>query len=162
KVKLMFDLLGRRIGSRIDGALRVLDKDGKEVASNDDTIGKDARLYFAPPSEGIYTVEARNVEEKTGPDCYYRLVVRPIVPDFSVEIKTDRLSIPPGGTIAIPVNVERIGGFDDPIKVNADGLLPGIRCSGGVIASGKSSIEITLTANAGSAVDPLQVKIMGE
>src|SRR5205085_11545093 len=41
-----FDLLGERIGSRIDGEIRILDQAGKTIASNDDAVGKDPRLEF--------------------------------------------------------------------------------------------------------------------
>ena len=46
KAKYLFDLLGRRIGSRIDGEIRVLDSMGKEIAANDDApnLGKEARF----------------------------------------------------------------------------------------------------------------------
>ena len=85
KRKILFDLLGRRIGSRIDGAIRILDAAGKEIAANDDApeLGKDARLEFAAPADGNYTVEISNVEEVIGPDCGYRLVVHPGCAGFS-------------------------------------------------------------------------------
>src|SRR5205814_1215442 len=54
-----FDLLGRRIGSRIDGAIRILDPSGKEIASIDDApeLGKEARLSFTASAAADYQVE---------------------------------------------------------------------------------------------------------
>lgn len=146
KDRLLFDLWGRRIGSRIDGALRILDSTGREVAANDDAIGKDARLEFVPPREGVYTIEARNVEEKIGPDCFYRLEARRVAPDFRLMLNVDRLHVGAGGTAAVMVVAERLHGFNGPIEVRAEGLPPGVVFSGGTIAPGQSSLEVTLTA----------------
>ncbi len=153
------DLYGRRIGSRIDGAIRVLDAAGKEAASNDDAIDKDARLEFTPKTDGLYTIEARNVEEKLGPDCFYRLTVRKVGLDFRVNVSTDRINLPANGTVALPVTAQRIGGFDGPIRIICDGLPAGVRCSGGTIASGKDKTEVTLTGTSSGPVSaPIRVR----
>ena len=147
-VKILFDLQGRRIGSRIDGSIRVLNSTGKELATNDDSpgLGKDARLEFTAPAAGEYLVEVRNVEERTGPDCYYRLNAAEVVPDFEIAIATDRLTVPAGGTVVLPMTIERSGGFNDPVSVTMTDLPPGVICRGGYFAPGKNSIDLTLTA----------------
>ncbi len=159
--KYLFDLFGRRIGSRIDGALRVLDSSGKEVASNDDAIGKDARLEFTPAVEGSFTIEARNVEEKTGPDCYYRLSARKLGPDFQLVLDVDRLAVGAGNTTAVPVTVDRLGGFDGPIEVTANGLPNGARFRGGLVPPGKNATEITISALAEAAPSGVEIHIVG-
>ncbi len=164
KSKYLFDLLGRRIGSRIDGDIRVLDAKGKELAANDDmnVLSKDARLEFAPPADGEYTLEVRNVEEITGPDCFYRLRASVVQPDFALSIATDRLAVPAGGTVAIPITVERIGGFAGPVEVKIEDLPAGILCSGGVMPGNKSSIEVTLTAAPNALVAAMQARVRGD
>lgn len=161
--KYVFDLLGRRIGSRIDGEIRVLDSVGKEIAENDDlsVLTKDARVEFAPPAEGDFVVEVRNVEEVAGPDCYYRLKVSLIEPDFRVSIATDKLAPPIGGTIGLPVTVERIGGFSGPVDVRVEGLPAGVACTGGVIPIGKNSVELTLTSAVDAAPSTTEVRVIG-
>lgn len=162
--KILFDLLGRRIGSRIDGSLRVLDGSGKELAANDDApgIGKDARLEFSAPAAGDYRVEVSNVEEITGPDCYYRLKARQVSPDFRVSIATDRVAVGAGGTVALPISLERLGGFNGPVSVRCEGLPGGVSFAGGCFAPGKTSTEATLTAEPGSAVDAACVHLIAE
>jgi hypothetical protein len=162
--KYVFDLLGRRIGSRIDGALRVIDSAGKEVGANDDAagLGKDARLEFTAPAAGTYRVEVSNVEEITGPNCYYRLRAYPVVPDFDVSIATDRLTVPAAGTVALPITLERLGGFAGPVTVRCDGLPPGVTFRGGLIPPGKTTIEATLTGEPGVAVTASQVHLIAE
>jgi len=87
--KILFDLYGRRIGSRIDAQIRIKDPAGKVLAENDDlsVLTKDARLEFSPPTEGDYIVETRNVEEVTGPDCYFRLRASRVVPDSGCRLR---------------------------------------------------------------------------
>ena len=159
----LFDLLGRRIGSRIDGQLRVLNAAGKEIAANDDApgLGKDARLAFTAPAEGDYTVEVSNVEEITGPDCYYRLKASRVLPDFQISIATDRLAVPIGGTISLPVTLERIGGFQDAVEVKLAGMPEGVTARGGTLAAGKTTLEITLTAAPGAAIAASGLHIVG-
>lgn len=164
KTKLLFDLLGRRIGSRIDGQIRVLDRAGKELAANDDApgLGKEARLEFTAPAEGDYTLEVSNVEEVTGPDCYYRLKVKTVAPDFAMSIETDRLAVPRGGKITLPVTVERFGGFDGPVEVRVEGLPAGVSAPVAVIPAGKPSIEVALTAAPDAAFSAAAVHVRGQ
>jgi len=161
--KYLFDLYGRRIGSRIDGQIRVLNSAGKVAAENDDlsVLTKDARVEFAPPAEGDYVIEVKNVEEVTGSDCYYRLRATRIVPDFRLAIATDRLVSPAGGTIAVPVTVERIGGFAGSVEIRVDGLPAGVKCSGGLIPAGKTSVELTLTSAVVATPAASPVRVIG-
>ncbi len=159
-----FDLLGRRIGSRIDGYLRVLDTTGKELAANDDNpdTGKDARLDFTPPANGAYIVEASSVDGKTGMDCFYRLRAFRPMQDFRLTLNTDRVQVGAGGTVVVPVSAERRDGFDGAIKLGTTPLAAGVTCSGGTIPSGQNSIEITLTAAPGSSLTPGLLQILGK
>ncbi len=159
----LFDLLGRRIGSRIDGQVRVLNAAGKELAMNDDApdLGKDARLAFTAPAEGDYTVEVSNVEEITGPDCYYRLKASRILPDFNLSIATDRLTVPMGGTLSLPVTLERTGGFQGAVEVTVEGLPAGVVARAGSIAAGKTTLEVTLTAAPGAVTAASGIHILG-
>lgn len=162
--RLRFDLLGRRIGSRIDGYLRVLDMTGKELAANDDSpeTGKDARLDFAAPADGTYTVEASNVDGKTGLDCFYRLDVRTPAPDFRLVMNTDRLQVGAGGTVIVPISAERRDGFGGEIKIGTGSLSGGVTCSNGTIPPGQNNIEITFTAAPGSSLTPTLLQIIGK
>lgn len=164
KSKILFDLLGRRIGSRIDGEIRILDKTGKEIAENDDGIvlSKDARLEFTSPADGEYTLEVRNVEEITGPDCFYRLKATPVTPDFQISIETDRISIPAGGKIALKVDAEKFGGFDGPIEIKMENLPAGVVLSGGLIPAGKKTVDISLTADPTAKITANEVHLVGE
>ncbi|MCW3052568.1 MAG: Bacterial pre-peptidase C-terminal domain [Chthonomonadales bacterium] len=159
----LFDLLGRRIGSRIDGQVRVLNAAGKEIAINDDApdLGKDARLAFTAPAEGDYTVEVSNVEEVLGSDCYYRLKASRVQPDFQLSIATDSLTVPTGGTISLPVTLERIGGFQDAVEVKAEGLPEGVTARTGALAAGKTTLEITLTVAPGAMIAASGIHLIG-
>lgn len=164
KAHYLFDLLGRRIGSRIDGIIRVLDAAGKEIAANDDApnLGKDARLDFAPPTEGEYSIEVSNVEDVTGPDCYYRLKMSLVQPDFNVSINTDKLSVPRGNTIELPVRLERLGGYAGPVLVRLENLPAGLQAQGGIIAAGKNEVQVTLTALPNAEYTGSGIRIIGE
>lgn len=163
QTKYHFDLLGRRIGSRIDGEIRILNAEGKEVASNDDApgLGKEARLEFVAPESRDYTIEIRNVEEVTGATCRYRLKARVVEPDFQVSIATDRLSVAQGGTISISVNVERSGGFTGAVEVVVEGLPAGVTAPVAVIPADKPSVDLKIVAGASAAVVANEIHIFG-
>ena len=164
KEKILFDLFGRRIGSRIDGELRVTDLSGKEIAKNDDmsVLCKDAKLEFVAPAEGDYLLEARNVEEIFGEDCYYRLKATPVIPDFEVSIETDRLSVPSGGKASFKVETQRIGGFSGGVELKVSGLPKGVVANVVTIAPDKSSGEVTLTCAPNTPVSACEIHVTGE
>jgi hypothetical protein len=165
---LEIDMLADRIGSRVDGALRILDSTGKVVAENDDgevrdgrlSAEKDPRLVFKAPAAGQYTVEARNVDGKMGDNCYYRLSIKPVSPDFRLTLPAMQVRISPGGTTTFEVNAARINGYQGPIELILPGLPPGVEIRGATIGAGLSSTYVTLTSpdNIPSGVLSLQVK----
>src|SRR5207248_10070117 len=64
--KLTFDLFARRLGTRLDSFLRVVDGTGKELASNDDAAGKDSRLEWTPPAAGDYFAQGSALTGRGG------------------------------------------------------------------------------------------------
>ena len=72
---LVFDLLARRSGSRLDGALGILDNRGNELDFNDDYyIHKDPHLEFLVPKSGDYYIRVSGSHEEGSKYSAYRLI----------------------------------------------------------------------------------------
>lgn len=72
---LMFDLLARRAGSRLDGTLGILDERGNELDFNDDYyMHKDPHLEFTVPKGGDYYVRVSGSGEEGSRYSGYRLI----------------------------------------------------------------------------------------
>jgi hypothetical protein len=84
-------------------------------------LGSDSRLLFTAPRDGDYLVRVTDARNFGGPRFVYRLVVRPARPDFSVGIEGLNPTIPIGGGRSFTVRVNRIDGFDGPVKVDLTG-----------------------------------------
>jgi hypothetical protein len=71
---LVFDLLARRAGSRLDGTLGILDNRGNELDFNDDYyIHKDPHLEFRVPKAGDY-IRVSGSNEEGSQYSAYRLI----------------------------------------------------------------------------------------
>ena len=73
--RLLFDLEGERIDSRIDATLRLLDADGREIAESRDEYGADPFLDVTIPADGKYVVKVHDVVYKGSSDYPYRLSI---------------------------------------------------------------------------------------
>ncbi len=97
---------------------------------NDDagrrTIGSDSRLYFTAPATGEYCVRVTSVTGEQSPRHTYRLVVRPARPDFAVRIGGRDASVPRGSGRGFTVSVDRKDGYEGPIRIEIDGVPPGM------------------------------------
>lgn len=74
--RLSFEVLGRRLGSRLDPQLALYDGSGKrQLAFSDDAPGqqKDPRLHGVFTDAGEVLVELRDVRYQGGPEAGYRL-----------------------------------------------------------------------------------------
>lgn len=71
------ELVARRLGSPLDGFVRLLDEAGRQIAYADDTPGLsgDCRFRARIPADGDYFLEVRDVRYDGGDDHFYRLRV---------------------------------------------------------------------------------------
>jgi hypothetical protein len=75
--RLAFEAVARRLGSRTDPVLRLLDGAGRELAAIDDTPGLSGDFRFAHTfdADGEYVVEFRDADYQGAADRRYRLRV---------------------------------------------------------------------------------------
>nr|WP_309685219.1 PPC domain-containing protein [Armatimonas sp.] len=152
---VLLEVFAARLGSRLDGVLTVLNKDGGELASNDDARGKDPFLAFTAPDNGEFTVRISDLNGRSGPEFSYRLRVAPATPEFALTVAPDCLSIAPGDRIPVIVSATRQYGLDSEIALSFTGLPPGVQLVGTPqIPRGQSEVTLFLTADASAAPSP--------
>jgi hypothetical protein len=71
--RVVLEVVAQRIGSALDSSLAVLDKDGKELARNEDAAGNDSVLEFLAPADGEFVAQVRDYRLQGG-DLPYRLI----------------------------------------------------------------------------------------
>lgn len=114
--------------------------------------GKDSRLFFDPPADGVYQVRVADARGAGGPGHAYRVTVRPPRPDFAVTVGPLSPGVWKGGGVPLTVTADRKDGYDGPIAVKLDGLPTGFDCPPTVIQSGQTVTTLTLFAAADAAV----------
>lgn len=161
KQVLVLDVLARRIGSRLDSVLRVLDVQGKELANNDDGVGRDARLTFTAPAAGTYFAEVRSLSGRGGDDRFYVLrVTEPAVPDFTLAVTPDNPVAPAGAAGVLTVTAQRAG-YTGEIALRLEGLPAGVTASPAALRAGQNSALLTLAAPAGAAFAFSPLRVIG-
>ncbi|MGV3723515.1 MAG: hypothetical protein ACO1SX_21680 [Actinomycetota bacterium] len=160
---LSFEVNGRRIGSRIDSFLRVLDATGKEVQSNDDAEGKDSRITFAVAAGTEYLVEVRTIDRRFGGDVFYRLSIdAPAGQDFALTMTPTEINVGQSGSAVVTVNVLRRNGFAGAVPLKVEGLPAGVTASPALIPAGAASAQFTVTAEPGATPGAMnQFRVIG-
>src|SRR6185437_5890087 len=72
--------------------------------------GKDSRLFFEAPADGLYQARVSDARGAGGPAHAYRLTVRPPRPDFTVSFSPTSPAVWRGGAIPVTVNATRLDG----------------------------------------------------
>lgn len=72
--RVVIEAVAQRIGSQIDSSLAILDKNGREVARNEDAVGNDSVLEFVPAEDGDYIIQIRDYRLQGGDNFKYRLL----------------------------------------------------------------------------------------
>lgn len=152
--KLQFDVYARRIGSPLDGVLTLLGAQGNGLASADDRPGTPDPMieYTVPGNVDKVIVSLRDLNGRGGDEFVYRIVVRDVSrPDASVVLPVDRLNVPAGGTVLVPLQVTRQN-YGGPLQVEFNGTIPaGVTLHGTTIAPGASQGLVSVTVPAGTA-----------
>ena len=117
---------------------------------NDDgggTYGKDSRLAFDAPADGVYRLRLRNASASAGPGHAYRLTVRPPRPDFTLKL-TASGAVWKNGGVPVTITATRSDDFDGPIRLTAKNLPAGFTLPDTVIEVDQTTTAVTLTATA--------------
>ena len=135
----MFETTASRYGtSPLDALITIRDASGKKLASRDDLAGADPALPFEVPEKVTELhIEIEDVLGRGGAEYGYQLVVRKSQADFLVSLAAPFINIPAGGTMQVPVNVQRRG-YDGPLRLFVENLPPGLHVSGGHVAAAAS------------------------
>jgi len=111
-------------------------------------LGNDSRLGFTAPTNGTYLVRVSDTRGQGGDRFAYRLILREAHPDFTVSLSGANPTVAAGSGQSFSVNVERLDGFEDEVKVEITGLPPGFSVSSPiVIQAGHTEAKGTLFAN---------------
>lgn len=124
----------------------------------DRMLGSDSRLTFTAPADGSYLVRVSDTRNFGGSDYTYRLTVRPARPDFTASIEAYDPNPPAGAGRDFTVKLNRIDGFDGPVKVEISQPPAGFMVSSPIVVeAGQWEAKGTLYAapSAPTAMPPL-------
>ena len=108
----------------------------------------DSLVRFAAPQDGEYVVRVEDVHGRGGPDFFYRLQIRPERPRFRLRLKDDIVNVPTQGGAPLRVEIDRLDGFDGPVRVESAGDLPaGFRMVGVTIPTDREVAFMTVWAD---------------
>lgn len=96
------------------------------VYENDDDPrrmhGKNSRLLFTAPEDGLYSVRVTDTRGEGGPDYGYQLKIRAAEPGFQPSVEKVTKPLHPGSGREFNVRVDRIDGYEGPVTFDLNGL----------------------------------------
>ena len=171
-VPVMLEVYARRLGSPLDGLLKISDSKGKVLAVNDDvprlkagTIlhqAADPKICFTPPETGEYTANITDISGAYGKDYQYRLRIGKPFPHFTVYATPSALEVARDGVGVITLAVERHDGFDGDIKLRLRNGGPFSIIGANTIPAGNNSAVITIYHSAKNLKAPVEAFLEAE
>ena len=125
---LRMRLAADRLGYLLDGVLTIHDESGKQLVQVDDADRqRDPEITFKPPQAGWFELQVSDLYASGGLRHVYRLTIEEEQPGFELKLSKDAVAAAAGASVEIPLEVERIGGFDQPIEIRAVELPAGVQ-----------------------------------
>lgn len=149
--KLRMEVFADRLGSPLDVALAIRGETGNELARADDRPGSlDPLLeYTVPDKVKFLRIGVLDSQGRGGPRAYYRLTIQPASArspgsEFQLTTPVQRLSLPPGGSAVLPVQIERRG-YGGSVQLSCRNLPPDVTLEGTLIPEGADGTLVTVT-----------------
>lgn len=164
------EIHARRLGSPLDGLLRLTDASGVVLDWNDDhedremglcTHHADPYLSVALPQDGVYRLQLLDSQGHGGEEYAYRLRIGPPRPDFALRLNPSGLALPSGFAGAVRVHVLRRDGFQDAVELALRDAPAGFTLQGGRIPAGRDSVQVTLSGSAVRPTGPVRLRLEG-
>ena len=147
------------------------------IGGNFDLSTDDPWQKLVVESDGTYRVLLRDqfAGWRSDPRRIYRLVIRPLRPDFDLVAVPWRLAEPAndnvipagtavlrrGGTIVLEVFLARHDGFAGEIELAAEELPPGIRCRGVTVGGARTTATLVLEASPDATSWSGNIRVVG-
>ena len=161
ETRLVLRGVTRQEGSPADLTLRLLDAEGKQLATADDDGVNEGRLDYTFKAAGEYVLEVADLVHRGGPAFTYRVEVSTWRPSFDLAVEGDGLSVPVGGTAILPVVATRRG-YNGAISLQIDGLPDAVQAMPTTIGSGQTRGHISLTLpDSDATLDLTNVEVFG-
>jgi hypothetical protein len=160
----VFEVIARQYGSPIHSSLTILDGKGNVLTTADDSLtitGAETRLEFTAPNAGDYIVRVCDLFKAGGEDFAYRLVVKPLTPDFTLRCNPDKFNVGRGGHFSVWVLATRTGGFAGDITLEVVGLPAGVTASPARIPAHMTQTVIVLSAAADAPLAATFAEVRG-
>lgn len=109
----------------------------------------------AAPGAYNLTIRGRGDDNRIDKTVTVRLTVEAL-PDFSMALSPASVSLRPGGTATVTVNLTRVGGFADAVELSIEGLPTGVTASFEPTSVTANTATLTLTAAATAATGMYQ------
>jgi hypothetical protein len=161
--KVRFEVFAERIGSPLDTTLVIRNDAGGVLAQAEESPRTiDPVLEYAVPDKVTsITVGVLDAAGRGGPRGIYRLTIDPVTPegrgDFRLTTPVQRITLPAGGRVVMPVFAERRG-YLGPIDFLKDGLPASVKVEGATIPLGADGTLVTLT---GTVAEPTVTNWVG-
>jgi hypothetical protein len=182
---LTFRLEARELGtSKLMGVISVLDDKGKLLARSGDeplpedffnvnqsrTAGDPSVPIEIPEGVETVTVTVEDLALRGGAGYPYRLHAVKLAQDFRLTLSTPYINIPAGGSVAVPVIVERLG-YEGELRLRVANAPKGLQVEGGYVVAGapvkanarnrNSRGVLILTADAATSIAPMELTVEG-
>jgi hypothetical protein len=182
---LTFRIQARELGtSKLMAVLSVFDEKGGKLGQAGDeplaedvyninqsrTAGDPEVIVQAPADAHTLTVLVEDLAKRGGPAYAYRLNVRKSARDIRLILNPPYINVPAGGSIAVPVTVERHG-YDGPVRLRVVNAPKGLTTEGGTVVGlppmkegyrvRNSTGMLILTAAPDARFDETQLTVQG-
>jgi hypothetical protein len=182
---LTFRIQARELGtSKLMAVISVFDAKGVKLGQAGDeplaedvynlnqsrTAGDPEIVIQAPPDAHTLTVAVEDLAKRGGPAYAYRLNVRKDAQDIRVILNPPYINVPDGGSVVVPVTVERHG-YDGPVRLRVANTPNGLLAEGGTVVAlppmkenyrvRNSTGVLIVTAEPGAHFDQTQLTVEG-
>lgn len=162
--KFQFEVDAARHGSPLDSVLEMYDDQGKLLTEADDFLSpavKDSRLLWTAPADGKYVLAIRDLHARGGDDFVYHLRAEPGLPDFELSGEWYYGFMAPGTRMIWFAKVERLNGFDGPVRLEVENLPAGVTQTPVTMPANMTHCAVILSAAEDAKVDAALVQVKG-
>jgi hypothetical protein len=144
-----FKVSAARLGSPLDAWLRIENKDGKELARNDDVKGfRDPELTWTATADGPHAVVIGDVSHHGSDGYIYRVAITEAAPSVSAGIAAHSIGVEAGKSATAKVAVKRANGFKARLQLAARYLPEGVTAAPVDVPDKDGEVSLKISADA--------------